>query len=206
MSEEVLDDDGAADLQALIRGRVPSGAKAIIASVEIVEAGTLALPSGAIAFCDLGGAARARQVKPLFSPGSYPVKLCVAVRKGSSDRRVMAIHVPLSKDAVSEWRLTTDDEDELDGVGIDSGMVILCDVGALPDLQRKEEEDGELDDLMKAAAASYVDTYQWANFALASSYNVIASSTGVGDGFYPIALGYNKNGALSAITMCCFMG
>ncbi len=47
----------------------------------------------------------------------------------------------------------------------------------------------------------YVDTWEWANLPLDATVNVVAFSTGVGDGAYPVSFGYPRGSDVPSVAL-----
>lgn len=65
----------------------------------------------------------------------------------------------------------------------------------------KLDENPQVEELLLAEMEKNVaDTRDWCNFQIDSSHNIIAFSSGLGDGVYPSYFGYDENNEI-----CCLV-
>jgi hypothetical protein len=138
------------------------------------------------------------------APGRYPVLVNVA--RINTDCRVAYAILRFSGERPVRWEMAlypehdpaTRGEDEFSGYGVDSGAGCFIDAGAVRILvERSTMDNGDNQDLGDLMAKTYVDTWSWANYVLDpdTGANVIAFSSGWGDGVYPSFWGLDKTGA-----------
>jgi len=170
--------------------------------LEVKSLGNLLLSSGEIVACDAFIPER-RAFENAVPAGSYSVLISVAHFRGG-DQRVAAAAVCFSAVQPARWTLATVPgqeatalrEDEYFGYPVDSGTGCFMDREAL-EIWQKETADGA-DRLSKLMRDHYVHTWDWANLTLdaATWLNLIAFSSGMGDGSYPSYWGHGPDGDL----------
>lgn len=166
-------------------------------------AGELTLTSGRVVACDPAYFYDTQPFTREAPAGTFPVTLSVAHFE-DGDRRVAGALLRFREEPVATWELALHpgedaselDEGEIFGYPVDSGTGCLMDeetarlVAALTD----EEEffDAIADELEK----TYEDTWSWAavGFDPDSGANVVAFSTGIGDGRYASYFGLDETG------------
>ena len=168
--------------------------------------GALVLPTGRLFACDPLCACPYEAFTVTVPRGRYPVILSVAHYEGSGDQRVAFAMVRFSRRTPVSWEMAhlRDQDvqelkvDEIFGYPVDSGTGCFMDptVGRL--LRRelaREEDPGK--QLLDALQANYTPTWNWANLVLhpSTGANVIAFSSGVGDGHYASYFGFDFAGA-----------
>ena len=173
-------------------------------------AGELALKTGRVVACDPA----APEVEPFtvgVAPGSYPVFLGDAHFEQDGDERVAGAMLVVSEGAPVRWELALvagQDAselagDEVFGYEVDSGFGCLLDAEAAAAYSGALEEDGSSleERIADALDATYVDTWSWANVAVApeAGLNLVAFSAGMGDGLYASYFGYDAGGKVVAL-------
>jgi hypothetical protein len=185
------------------------GVGARFATLHSHSLGAVALPTGELATCDpLAGVYDASAFARRVAPGSYPVEVCVVEFMDDGDQRVAFAVVRLSSEDPVAWELALwpgQDLAALDaghyfGYPVDAGTGCFASREALAQLSEIlashfERTPAEDDPLSAAMAPTYVHTWSWANLALDASTNVVAFSTGYGDGVYPTCWGLDAAGA-----------
>lgn len=163
--------------------------------------GDLVVTSGVIVACDPLMMPDTVPFADMVQPGRYPVVLSVAERP-SGDQRVAYAMLLLSEHAAVRWENATPQGKTLAalkpghvfGYGVDSATGCFMDVDAASGL----EEAGSLDlrALFDVLNKTYVPTWSWADLFTdeTTRANVIAFSTGWGDGFYSSYWGYDADG------------
>ena len=174
-------------------------------------AGELELPSGRLAACDPYFARDTSPFNVTVAPGRYPVELRVARFEDSGDQRVAAAIMRLREGepvAFEEARADSWPTDPLPpgdfyGFPVDSATACLASPEALEAFAEALDGDpapGEDDLLMCATEPTYVHTWTWANLDLGRA-NLIAFSSGFGDGVYPLYWGRDASGEI-VCAMC----
>ncbi|HEX9937912.1 MAG TPA: DUF4241 domain-containing protein [Longimicrobium sp.] len=165
--------------------------------------GDLVLPTGQIVASDPFIADDLPYTRGV-APGRYPVLVNVA--RINTDSRVAYAIVRFSGQRPVRWEMAlyperdpaTLREDEIVGYGVDSGAGCFIDAGTVRILVERTTADyGENQDLGERMAKTYVDTWSWVNYVLDpdTGANVIAFSSGWGDGVYPSYWGLDETGA-----------
>ena len=173
------------------------------ATLRLRAAGELVVTSGRVVACDPLTEPEAAPLARAVPPGRYAVILSVAHFE-DGDQRVAAAMLRLGDAPAARWELALlpgQDagelgEGEVFGYGVDSGTGCFMDEEAARSLVRKMDEDDEYaDDLIDEMEKTYVDTWSWANVELGpAGANLVAFSTGVGDGLYASYFGLDEAG------------
>lgn len=171
--------------------------------LRVKPAGDLSVTSGRVVACD-----------PLVSPdvepfdrrvpeGAFPVLLSVAHFE-DDDRRVAAAMVRFTESAPASWvlalrpdeELSLLDEGEVFGYPADSGTGCFMDAETARLVLSNVDEEEFADALIGEMDQTYEDTWSWANVALdaEAGHNLVAFSTGVGDGLYASYFGLDEAG------------
>jgi len=175
-----------------------------VAILRTYKAGELFIPSGRIVACD-AFVSHASPFTTAVPPNSYPVVLSVA-HFGDYDQRVAAAMLKLRDAKPIKWEMALNAcqdlsslrEGEVFGYGVDSGTGCFMDIEAAQILTKS---DNYSDLLMAELDKTYIDTWSWANIPLnpVSKANVIAFSTGFGDGVYASYFGYDEKGDMASL-------
>lgn len=193
---------------------VPGGNKQVVA-LEAVELGALALPTGRIIACDPYLLDVEMPFARTVPPGSYPVRVCVAhlkYRNDSRDQRIAFALVQFQPDMPARWEmavvagadLAALHVGEFYGYGVDAGTGSFMDAAAMQALKRQLDgvdydsaDERYFSPLSAALDATYTDTRCWANYEIdaATRLNMVAFSSGVGDGEYASYWGLDENNA-----------
>ena len=175
-------------------------------SLSLHALGDLVMPTGQIFACD------PFLVSPdegpftrTVPPGRYPVLVNVA-RMQSYDERVAYAIVRVADTPPVRWELallpghdaSELGDDEFFGYGVDSGTGCFMDAFAAERLEARAAEIGDNQDLEDEMVKTYVHTWAWVDFVLDpdTGANVIAFSSGWGDGMYPSYWGLDETGAV----------
>jgi hypothetical protein len=173
------------------------------ALVLVGHLGRIRVTSGKLGACDPIVASRdplplARDVPP----GEYPVEVAV-LEFANGERRVGLARVQLAEREPVRWENAAPEGARADdlrpgeafGYGVDDGIGCSADIVAL----RAFDECGEgaSHELAEALGHAYEPTWSWADLACGDAgENVIAFSSGLGDGFYPSYWGFADDGEL----------
>src|SRR5262245_16894660 len=172
--------------------------------VEGRQLGKLVLPSGRLAACDPWvGVDGVRPFQRSVAPGRYRVEARIAVFADNGDQRVACTIVRLGPDAPEAWEAAVDTSerstprrvDELWGYGVDSGTGCFGSPEALEALAKLPTDGTDDDPLLKALEVNDVPTWSHAGLEVGPDLNVIAFSTGFGDGAYATFWGLDASGA-----------
>lgn len=182
---------------------VRSGDKGAV--VEVGDIAKLDLPTGRLVAGDpTYGSSASDLLKPFVvtvPPGSYPVSLArVRFDAEPTHTRVAAAKVLVRPEPVTRWELALVPGEnpaklapnEFYGYGVDSGLGSFLDASAVPGLCRLME-DPDHSPLMNAIDGDTRMTGVSVRES-ATGPNVIAFSSGWGDGSYPTWIGYTAGG------------
>lgn len=180
--------------------------------------GNLVLNSGRLVACDPLVFPDSEPFAVSLPPGRYPVILSVAhIHKNNErnpDERVAYAMLKLSQAPAIRWELATLShqkistlkEGEFFGYPVDSGTGCFMDEEAgkiIDDSIYSDEtyENSLIDKLECELEKNYKPTWCWAVFCVdrTSQANVIAFSSGWGDGIYASYLGYDAKDKISAV-------
>lgn len=187
-------------LVAFLAGVLPQ--QTDFASLTVVDAGRLSVPSGWIVADEPYLMKPAAPLAPQVAPGHYPVRL-VVFEYPSGDRRVGLAQIVFSEAAVEHWSFASTAEEpletlsdgELVGYGVDGGMGAFIDQANLPALMAIGEADDEFSEITRRAYENYQATFAWTDFPLGpDGQNMIVFTAGVGDGFYWTYIGWDVEG------------
>jgi hypothetical protein len=163
--------------------------------------GDLMLPSGKLVACDLLVDHDMPPFNLTIAPGSYPVVLAIAHFPARKDQRVAFASVRLNPNRPVKWQMLAVGEESLSdlkegeifGYGVDSGTGSFMDRQVAEAVGKAMAASNDLDDqIVSALDATYVHTWGWANIPLAPG-NLIAFSSGWGDGFYASYVGSDES-------------
>lgn len=175
-------------------------------TLHLHELGELVVTSGRIVACDPLVMPDTLPLADTVPPGHYPVILSVA-ESSNGDQRVAYAMLQLSEQSVVRWEMAAPQGQSLDslkpghifGYPVDAGTGCFMDADAAralvaPVTRTAEDKDTKDpgDELLALLSKTYVYTWSWANMVTddAIGANVIAFSSGWGDGFYPSYWGY----------------
>lgn len=157
------------------------------ADIECQEVGSLVLPTGTIVACD-GLIPSLEPFAQKVTPGSYPVILSLVFSESSL--QVACAMLRFSDTMPVSWKpADAPDQNEFHGIGygVDTGTGCFADLAAMqallagPDVYER---------LRKEVNSPYVD---WVDFRVSDDCNIIAFSSGKGDGKYPSYFGYDAD-------------
>ena len=177
-------------------------------SIRKQALGKIKLPTGRIVANDPMCNFQMEPFERTVAPGEYPVMLYIAHM--NDDQRVAFAEIRFTEELPAEFELATvsgDDvsklgDDDFFGYGVDTGTGGFMDEITCGELKKiiYESDDYTFDSLDDALDKSYVPTYDTANVCLPDSeHNVVAFSSGFGDGTYPSFWGFDKNGDLCSL-------
>jgi hypothetical protein len=174
-------------------------------SLEHLEVGDLAFPSGRIAFCDpLVGDGSMFVTVP---PGTVGRASALGVRLAPDHLRVAALALDLAADPVSAWKMFVPDGETVDegmiwGFGVDAGVACFADPAAIEALHRAQaryyDQPGPLsgpepvvDDLHGSEGSRYAILYE-----AEPGLQLAIAESGWGDGLYATYVGTGADGGL----------
>ncbi len=169
------------------------------------HAGDLVLPTGQLVACDPFVLPDSAPFNLLLPHGTLPVVLSVA--QTATDQRVAFATIRFTPSVPTRWEmLTVGDQnisllkgDELFGYPVDAGTGCFMDVSvgrALMQLMR--ERDNFYETLIAEMDKTYRNTWSWLDMKFGDA-NLIAFSSGYGDGIYASYAGFNTERRVSVI-------
>lgn len=178
-------------------------------SMEEIKFAELILPTGRIVANDPVIMFETDPYLGTVRPGKYPVYLHILHE--DKDRRVAFAEIRFTQGQPVTFRLarTERNQDEVLepgeflGYGVDSGTGCFMDASVAETIEgfQDKESDAHFDRLNELLDESYVHTYSTASFVPEGARgNVVAFSSGYGDGGYGSYWGYDKKGKL-----CCLL-
>src|SRR5262245_4285199 len=160
------------------------------------ELGELALPDGRLVACDPWF--ENVPVSRRLEPGRYRVQARIADFDDGRDQRTAAALLWVSDAAPVAFEPATTEGGDAYGLGVDSGTACFASPRAVELLAAEFDDEAAEppagDTLMAALERTYRHTWSWANHPLADDVNVVAFSTGFGDGIYPVFWGLDASG------------
>ena len=167
-------------------------------SVEPRPAGTLAVPSGRIAVGDpASGICRA--LVRAVPPGRYPVSISVATLEEPADRRVAAAMVRFSARPIARWEPALAEGDDpatlqpgqFFGYGVDAGIACFIDAEVAPAIDFDFWEQRIVPTILRSDPKALCASAE----VKAEDANVVAFTSGAGDGVYASFWGLDAGGA-----------
>lgn len=167
--------------------------------------GDLTLPSGQLVACDPFIPLDAACFNLLLPCGTFPVLLSIA--QIDTDQRVAYATLRLLPAAPNTWvMMTVGDQDtsslgkgEIFGYGVDSGTGCFMDLSVSHALaERMGEQPDFYETLIAEMDKTYQHTWSWLDMKLGDA-NLIAFSSGYGDGAYATYAAQDTNGEVCAI-------
>lgn len=197
-------------LLALRTGNTAEFLKNNKTNLSIVEQslGEIFLPTGKIVANDPLCLFETEPFTECVAPGTYPVKLYIL--QSSDDKRVAFAEIAFTNEmpksfkpaVVAQQHIEDLKGDEFFGYGVDSGTGGFMDYETCTQFQEimADFDNATLAELDAAIEKSYIDTYGTANVCLPDSKNnIIAFSSGYGDGLYPSFWGMNANDEICSL-------
>ena len=184
------------------------------------QAGELRLTSGRLVACDplaflLGTVPFANN----FNPGLYPVILSVAYNENNKETMLAYAMLRLDEQTPVRWEIATKPGEDLSelkegeafGYFVDSGIGCFMDRDAAEilienTLEAETEEDELVTKLEKLLDENTSLRFLLANLIVdeTTGANIIAFTSGLGDGFFPTYFGYDiNNNIVSVVTDLC---
>jgi len=186
------------------------------ATVSHHDLGLLHLPTGSLVASDPTSLSLTDEpLAPAVPAGPYPVELRVAELESGDQRTICAI-VRFDNDEPDQWRAPASPSrreraqarDEPWGYPIDSGTGSFCDARAVPLMRTLLDDWIDHDDrglvIFDVMSEHYVSTWSWANVALDGETNIVAFSTGIGDGVGVTTFGFRHGRPLPVLGLTEF--
>jgi hypothetical protein len=173
--------------------------------------GDLHISSGEVIACDPFTSPDVEPFTVVVTPGTYPLILSVANYE-DEDQRVAGAMLRISNEKAMAWQMALQtgqgleelEADEIFGHDVDSGTSCMMDADAAQSLMEKMEADESyFETIIREMDKTYVDTWSWANISMneETKANMIAFSSGMGDGLYASYFGFDASGnVVSLIT------
>jgi len=179
------------------------------------QIGELILTSGRIIAWDpLMGSDSRYYFKSSIKPGRYPVIISVADFQPADDMRIACAMLRISNEATIKWEVATVNDPnpyqkkELISYGVDAGTGCFMDWDAAQAFENQPRSEDDFEDFCDEIIAAMErnsfgkhGTAGWANFQVndATEANIIAFSSGWGDGGYASFWGYGASGNLTSL-------
>jgi hypothetical protein len=172
--------------------------------IQVRTLGELLLPSGQLVACDpffRNALTFARHVPP----GEHIVQVAVADFADNRDQRVVLARLCISDCNVVRWENAAPEGSDVRslpighhyGYGVDSGTGCFASAELAPSFAAEQTFCRALDAEMEAHT---VDTWSWGTLRdPGGASNLIAFSSGFGDGFYPSYWGLDESGAIACL-------
>ena len=169
------------------------------------QIGNLHLPTGALVACDPFVPMDAGDFTVSLPRGTFPVVLSIA--QFANDQRVAFASIRPKEHAPAKWEMmlvgkqdaSTLKKDEIFGYGVDSGTGCFMDRSAARALDQAMGANPEFCETMIAEMEkTYTNTWSWLDMKFGEG-NLIAFSSGYGDGAYATYAGYGANGELCVV-------
>lgn len=173
---------------------------------------TLKLPTGRIVAGDPVVDLSTTPLDVAVPPGEYPVIVAIAPleSEGERDERIACAMVRFSDAQPVRWSNAAPagedqsalKEGEVFGYGVDSGIGCFASAEAAEALDARLGEDEEYSDhILAEMEKNYLHTRDWASIVPdpATGANVVAFSSGLGDGFYQSFWGYDAEGGVACL-------
>lgn len=179
-------------------------AESLELTLKTVKIGDVVLPTGRLIACDPFVYRERGPFTTSVPTGTYPVILSIAKVEPEDDQRVAYAMIKFAEGVAVKWEMaimpdedvTTLEEDEIFGYGVDSGTGCFMDEAAATVFLEKEEDYDE--ELLEKLETNYQDTWSHISEVLDSKTgaNIVAFSSGWGDGGYASYFGYDEAGKL----------
>lgn len=169
------------------------------------HAGDLVLPSGQLIACDPFVCLDAACFNLSLPRGTFPALITIA--KTDNDQRVAYATLRLRSAAPNTWvMMTAGDQDtsslgkdEIFGYGVDSGTGCFMDVSVSRALaERMSKQPDFYETLIAQMDKTYQHTWSWLDMKFGDA-NLIAFSSGYGDGVYATYAGQDASGEVCAV-------
>jgi len=167
--------------------------------------GDLILRTGKVVACDPFVTPEAEPFNLLLPRGTFPIVLSVA--EIGTDQRVAFATIRFKPASPARWEMmATGDHDpsklkpgDMFGYGVDSGTGCFMDESAGQALTQKMKDDSNLFETMMAEMdKTYRNTWSWLNMKFGEG-NLIAFSSGFGDGLYATYAGLDSQGDVAVV-------
>ncbi len=174
------------------------------------DLGSLRLPSGRLIGCDPLALLAPQPYNTTVGPGTFPVRIGVARFDERADERVAYACITIRDDEPVRWELALRPGEELKMLGpgeffgyrVDAGTGSFMSSEAYEALVASLHESEEAESPLEVELQrTYRDTWGHANVRIGpgpEDPNVIAFSSGWGDGVYPTYVGYAEDASVAS--------
>ncbi len=183
-----------------LRWRLPHGGDTVV--VEVVDGGTVRMPSGRVVAADPSYVDGGRPFTATIAPGDYRVELSVVRFAAEPDHaRVAAAKLVVSSVPVTSWELALSEgqnalllgDGEYYGFGVDAGVGCFVDAAACAALAELAEESEEAQELLMTPMGPKTAVLT----EPVSGATLVAYHSGWGDGSYPVWIGRTADGEIA---------
>jgi hypothetical protein len=173
--------------------------------------GDLRLPTGELVACDPFVNPDAVPFNVRLPQGTFPVVL--SIEENGADQRVAFACIRFSSETPVTWEMMLVGDqsaselkpDEISGYPVDSGTGCFMDRSAAKALDQKMGADSKFFKTMMAEMdKTYRHTWSWLNMKFADA-NLIAFSSGLGDGVYATYAGKDSSGSITLVVTDFFV-
>ncbi len=170
--------------------------------LEVRDIGELKLPSGRVIACDPVVEPDLRPFALSLPPGTWPVGITIAHFPGA-DQRIAGAWIRASRSLPVRWepaRIAGMGDSPDTAYGVDSGTGGFVSPEAAASLAARLD-DAFMDELTAQMDSVYVHTRSWAVVPVPGTdgLNVVAFSSGFGDGAYGSYWGYDDAGTIACL-------
>jgi hypothetical protein len=168
-------------------------------ALTVVDAGTLLLPSGRLLACDplfgLGADSYSRH----FRPGEYAVHLSLAQFPDGGGCWISFARIQFGNRMARRWVATALPDEETSRFTVDSGTACVLDRRTARLLLRNLERNPDFLERTQPSLSGSDGDYSWTNVVVdpSSGANVIAFSSGAGDGVFACYYRFDGRGRLA---------
>lgn len=136
-----------------------------------------------------------------FPKGDYPVQLAIA--KIKDNERVAFVRIKFNQKKVTNWKFALKNKqtdipitgEDLYGYGVDGGSGMFIDLDGRNHLNKLKFDDYWESIFIDKFSKKYKHTWSYINHEF-SKYNLVAFSSGYGDGYYGTYIGIDEKGEI----------
>jgi len=169
--------------------------------------GELLLPSGKIVASDVFFSSLAPPpLDRAVTPGKYPVSIAIAHYPSNGGQRIAFAKVAFSTAPIVSWQLASEEgapeqrrKNAVYGYGVDSGTGCFTDFETANEMHRMPDTKALCDRIIAALDGSLPPDCRNADLLISPGHNLVAFSSGVGDGLYVSYWGLDAKGKVCAL-------
>lgn len=189
---------------AFIKGTTQQGNTSVI-NLYGITVGKVKIPTGRIIACDpLHVDEYGIPYTQVFPTGEFPVQLSIANVQG--EETVAFARINFSNEPVARWELALIKgqqpipvgDKKIEGYGIDAGVGIFIDEAAAKAVDQSKLY-GHDSELFREMEKHYRNDWRYAMYNF-GQYNLVAFTTGLGDGRYAAYIGFDAAGKPCRLT------